>query len=556
MDWSALSDRAESGRQEVYAFSLPPWHSVEILTPRPFGEPFPVHRRLSVAIPGEGRMWTPSIYSGIVVAFAILIGLAHPREAFSDGWLWLAIASLMLSFGHFGAVWVLQQIPGALEQTESAMGGPYWLLQHLPGYSAFRYPTKWLPLFAVGTTMFAARWISTPRVPSTASVLLVSVACLTMAVVCQVAFDHGIRSERQYVDEYWGPLDWQGGWWVARNSWLVSLVGLLAIARLRSESGHWSAFLLVVLCAIDCGWNAFRMLPTVSVAEEQRLCARVEVASDWDESSADAVRVLRTQSREWPRVWSKGSSTDRALEVAVSERIAWFGRWHLYDRVAVFNSTTSIRSKALASFWMAANRKQLGMTNKERQDFWELVRRWLAIDTVCHVDGKTSIRESQRELVSVYRKRNREVQPIRGFSEWQEPMAVKQVIEQLAAGIEPAPSAAIEPTEIRSTYVEVVADGWASADVRSDHGCLIERNQFQDGHWIAVLESRRGDRIERSVFPSGVLKQAVVVPPGDWRVEFRYRPWWKWPTVFLTLGSVLVWCSLFIANHKRPISVV
>ena len=80
------------------------------------------------------------------------------------------------------------------------------------------------------------------------------------------------------------------------------------------------------------------------------------------------------------------------MEVAVSERAAWFGRWHLADRAAVFNSTVSIRSHKIASFWNALNAQRRSLSRSEQQALWSSIRRWLSINGSCHLDGGRSLR--------------------------------------------------------------------------------------------------------------------------------------------------------------------
>ena len=105
-------------------------------------------------------MWTPTIYTGVLGALALLTYLIRLRRDGIDAWWMIAILGLLLSFGHFGFAWLVQQIPGALNGVDSAIGGPYWILhQWLPGYDSFRYPTKWLPVFALATSILVTKCV-------------------------------------------------------------------------------------------------------------------------------------------------------------------------------------------------------------------------------------------------------------------------------------------------------------------------------------------------------------------------------------------------------------
>ncbi|EMI21449.1 putative membrane protein, partial [Rhodopirellula maiorica SM1] len=109
VSWSAQSDRVlpdenshwlappvpSSRRGQAYQFSVAPWHLAEFLTPSAFGSLLPQYRRLSSLIPGDGRIWTPSVYMGLLVAIAILstvlsvIRRPATRKPTGDAILWL-----------------------------------------------------------------------------------------------------------------------------------------------------------------------------------------------------------------------------------------------------------------------------------------------------------------------------------------------------------------------------------------------------------------------------------------------------------------------------------
>ena len=80
VSWSRQSERVQSNdsqawhapplpgsqRDKVFHFSLPPWHLAELVTPNAWGRLFPVNHRISRSLPGDGRMWTPTIYLGMI----------------------------------------------------------------------------------------------------------------------------------------------------------------------------------------------------------------------------------------------------------------------------------------------------------------------------------------------------------------------------------------------------------------------------------------------------------------------------------------------------------
>ncbi|MEL6106483.1 MAG: hypothetical protein AAFU85_10615 [Planctomycetota bacterium] len=546
LDWSRHSDRAASRvqRREAFEFSFPPWHLAEVLSARPFGEPFPRHRRLGVLIPGDGRMWTPSIYAGTVVGLALLLGLIQKRSAARSCWLWLASISMLLCFGHFGAVWVIQQVPGLLEDWDSAIGGPYWMLwSGVRGYSAFRYPAKWLPIFALAASMVTALWISTrPSKSETRISWGLAIVALLIGVVHQgmLLFEYQFAS--RHADEYWGPCDQRGGWWIARNGWLISATCFAALATVRGRAIQSRSVLALtlLLIAIDVGCSATRLLPLISVRQETELLSRLAVESPTHQ------RSLRTQSGSWPKTWQTTGSDSRAMEVAVGERASWLGRWHLADRRAVFNSTVSIRSRKVADFWNAFNKRRRSLNRAQQQQLWQSIGRWLGIDGNCHLDGSRTIEIDGMEFARVLRFRHGDSTFARAFTDWQPPRSMDEILASLAEGGIVLPSVAIEPPQLRGSaepHVDVREP--RVINVSSDNGCVLERCQLQDGHWTARLVSTDRQTTRRAtVFPSSQLNQAVFVPAGQWVVHFEYRPWWKWPSVAVMATGWLLWLGL------------
>nr|WP_143547611.1 hypothetical protein [Rhodopirellula sp. SM50] len=585
LDWSRQSVRAArvAQRSEVYEFSLAPWNAIETVTPRPFGNLFPIHRRIANAIPGEGRMWTPSLYAGLVVGFALLCRLARPRSYLAEPWLAVSLISLTICFGHFGLVWWLQQIPGVLEQSDSAIGGPFWMLcQWIPGYSSFRYPVKWLPVFAIASSMVAAQWISSERDKIELPLaLILLVGFVAGGVLVHLA---GQRWERWLpinpdtlpVDEYWGPLDVAGSltliggscWWTVAV--LCALVGLRRFAEWQNQRrpAIWIGAAWVALIAFDAIANTSTLLPRVDVWRERQLAHQASPAP------IPRTRTLRTQAGMWPQQWRTTGSINRPLEVAASERIAWFGRWHLVHRQAVFNSMVSIKSRSYGEFWWSCNHHLQSLDREQRSAFWKAIRQWLAIGAVSHVDGHSATAADGMTLVSVERRMTEPVRDVRVFTDWLPEKPLRELVPEigrhsglplphLAAAPPPSRSNAAPPAGStaraaersaersagRSARVDRAADG--TILVNCDTDCVLERCVYQDGHWQARLDSVAGDS-SRSlpVFRSSHLNQAVVIPPGSWRVRFEYRPWWKAPTlVVATSATILLAILIFLPNQ-------
>ena len=595
--WSSQSDRvvAEteddwtepplpgSRRYEAYQFSLPPWHIAELLTPNAFGSLLPIYRRSSSLLPGEGRMWTPTIYLGAIttIGFICIVLFRRGGERKVNAWMWLAVISLLLSFGHFGFVWLMQQIPGVLPRTDSAIGGPYWILSSfMPRYDAFRYPTKWLPFFSLGASVAIALWIeefqwreSFRRIGFIVSAIVVLIAIAAGVFIGQLT---NIDLSRHSADIFWGPLDGNGAAVEIARSLLHSVVVLFAITSVMFFGGRRS-------------WNRTRSINTLVLLTATELCfVGVPLVAKVDRNveqqalgiarlDGQAHRWMRTQGDgSWPRQWRETSNVHRLSEVEVSGRLAWFGRWHLADREPVFNNMVSIRSRRVSAFWKAAHRVTKSMSSSERDLFWQHIRQWLRIDGILHVSGNsTPLKIDQISYCIADVSIRKEADYESGFSfahNWQvtNDQTSVEVFEhfmkqvhfacgrpqaQLNAegpiGIEPPPDA--NP----SVTIDRLAQSPDQVMIRvsNESDGILLRSTLQDGGWVAEAR-RKGEESWQKLRVHSVdfLTQGVPLPSGDWEVRFRYAPWWLWWAMTVSGVSWLAYAILATLSIRQTAS--
>ena len=222
-------------------------------------------------------MWTPTIYTGMsVVAVLILCLLRHCRVTV-DRWLVMAVAGICLSFGHFGFVMLIQTATGALANVDSAVGGPYWLLYNaMPGYDSFRYPAKWLPIFALGLSIAVAqvfdrydwrpiplRWFAITAIAFLFAIGVVGLLRQNPAWITSNA--------EQHQDEFWGPLYLDGG--LAQIQWsivhsAVAILSILAVTRLPISIANRLLFLVLII-GIDLGIANYNLVATIPVDRSQ-----------------------------------------------------------------------------------------------------------------------------------------------------------------------------------------------------------------------------------------------------------------------------------------------
>lgn len=413
-DWSLQSDRAgrkepfrkiiqspksESPRREAFAFSIPPWHLTELVSPQPFGQLYPVNTRMSLRFFDEARMWVPTLYMGFFVGLSLLSLKDRWNRKKLDRWWLLAVLAMAASLGSYGALWFVQFITGAFKQFDGSVGGIYWCLYWLvPGYDAFRYPAKWLPFFAIGVSIATAKMMDHPssveRVRRLLLPALLTFALMTLAAwlmnLSQTIISKPIQAWIPK-DPFWGPLQIRLAWQNTTTSLLhssVAAASLITVFWLNLKY-KWShrrlqlAILLVLIVDLSIAVN--QHLLKLSRGEEYAILDVADRAIIGQSSRQDLTntRWLRTRSGTgWPRSWQETSSPDRALEVEAGGQLNWFGRWHLKDRASVFNSATSIRSAAISSFWKATRSLTEKQTPEENAELWQQVQHWLSIDGV------------------------------------------------------------------------------------------------------------------------------------------------------------------------------
>jgi hypothetical protein len=554
ISWSRQSDRTDQGlnQREAMKFSVPPWHFAELFTPNLSGSLTPVNRRISTLIPGDGQMWTMTLFMGLLPMVMLLDRLTRWRRTRCDVWLCIALLAGSLAMGHFGIVWWLQWMTGSLRDFDSATWGSYWwLYQCLPGYDALRYPAKWLPFFAMGMSIACAGWVDdndcfqAPKAIKCTGAILI----LSLIGIAWIPLKH----LPTICDELWGPLDVFGARSEVLFSLTFSLGSLIALSivflKFLPCHPHRAVCWMIVLLAIELTWSASIQVGKVSVADEQTIFDRH--GKDLPESP---MRLLRMQRDPlWPGLWQETSSQDRLLQVEAHSRAAFFGRWHLAGEHAVVNNFVSIRSRHHADFWKTITEVQSG----GRSIDWNAIQGWLAVDRVIvQSSGRLSSEQttpdpSEIELLSNWRSCH--------------PSALKEEdfhnrileIASGAGGRALAVSSSVPTADPRTSskaatgFVKASSPESLLVDVSCDQAVLLVRPIYQDGNWIV---ERRIKGVANSDWQASVvskvdfLKQGTIVPPGRWELRFSYQPWWWLPSIGIAL---VAWAAVGIALYQR-----
>lgn len=551
LDWAGQSIRysplSAQHAGDRYAFSVAPWHWLELALPRASGQLFPVYTRISHLITDDGKTWALTLYAGLL-PLALSIARFHRRPwRRMDLWDYLAPLSLAMALGSFGVGYALRAaLPQLAFDWDDATGGPYWwLVKLVPGYSGFRYPAKWLVFLPLGIAVCAARQMSGLTVRRRRQLAQIIFAIAAVASATAVLIAVGLHQAAQQVSElfqisdpFWGPLQWQ----TATQELAVSALAVNTIAAAAFWFCHrpWRAQVLsrclVALVAIDLAIVAWPTVATVSRAAEARLLqlatrtdtpARQSTNLDKAEATRGHRAMRFVRGSAWPVDWQQLPSTgqQRMLTVEASQRYTRYGRWHLMVDQAVFNPVTSLPPHRAQSFWRAANGLSRQAASSKQSTYWDRLLGWLAIDQRWDVgvtnSGQTepvhSVHESLPSL---------QIQPVRSPSphvlwvpywrvideqRWVSPITFAKRLREVTSD-SPAPPLIEVPKKSGHQLTAQVAASDASGDVPPDSSAgttqlavlqaspecwtiqidstrsgLLCIKQFQDGNWRATI---------------------------------------------------------------------
>lgn len=193
MQWADLvlgrSSAAAPHHELIYRLTLQPWRLIELVWPAASG---PLFYRwptvLGLDAPGP---WVDSLYAGVVPAAAVATAIGRQGRRGSAVKIWLVVlgCAFWASLGGLGLAGLgrgaMALASGDIEaigyRPGDEVGGLYWLLTVIaPGYAGFRYPSKWLTVFALAFAQIAALVLT--RLDETAVRRRLATTCLTLAV--------------------------------------------------------------------------------------------------------------------------------------------------------------------------------------------------------------------------------------------------------------------------------------------------------------------------------------------------------------------------------------
>jgi hypothetical protein len=406
----------DSHQANALQFSVGPWRWAELFWPNVGGRQFPVHRRWMEIIPAEGRIWTPTLYMGLLPALvglgALQFRLRNPRVA----WLsWMFVLGMAGSLGAYGIGWLTDQLRWVVWGDVAGrtwlgpqVGGLYWLMTLLlPGYALFRYPAKLLVMATLALSLLAAlgwdRAWSERAGRMRRSMAGLGVASL-LAAGLVLAACWPIRKLLQYVppDRLFGPLDVTGAW----IDLLTALVHTAVVCSLlgwfwrRGEHGHplvWQC-LTVLVCAAELTVAQRWLVPGApeSIWQQEPSTAQAIRQDRRRRSLADGFRVFRASAAGWrPAAWQSTSSPGRQVEGLRWDRDTLLPRHHLTTDLAVVESRSPFRAADFQQFLNVARQHGTQRSDGVREPCRELLdalaAQYLALPQGFRLEGTVEV---------------------------------------------------------------------------------------------------------------------------------------------------------------------
>jgi len=588
--------------EHIYQFSVGPWRLAELAWPNCTGQMFPLHRRWLSAVPAEGRVWTPSLYLGLV---PLLLGLSVWRLRGGPPavrWLsWASLLATLAALGGYGAGWLLHEVRCGLLGARAddmlvgwPVGGLYWLLVvFLPGYVYFRYPAKLLVIAALALSQLAA--IALDRLGQhepatlrrwTLGFVLLSLAAYLASWMIEPAWNAWTGHVRP--DVLYGPFDAAGSLTGLRASLLHAVLlgalfwGLLGEAGRRSP--RWLAPALLLLTAADVSMSNGWMVLTAPHSDwtETSPVADSIAARELQDGGEPPFRVFRGSRRHWyPPEWPLRGSSERHRESFRWDRQTLYPKYHLENGLAIVESYGSSSSYDYLAV-LGAGRRYGWRRPDSVAEPSPAVLDVLGVKYLILPEA-AGYPFAERLPLAAHRP------PVPNTALWHRPDAyprawiVRQVItvpplrragpDQIARRTRQVFFPGDAPYDLRKTAV-VESDEKPSLpanpppDAATDERCQIVLNEpqrveidaelpqpgllvlsdlFYPG-WTATVSTDGGPPAVVPIFRTNRIMRGVALPGGKHRIIFVYRP----PLFYAGAAiSVLAWIAAGLALVRR-----
>ncbi len=497
------ASQRSSGVDFDYAmnFSFAPLRTLNFVAPNLFGTPADGSYR------EQGAFFEYAVYVGLIPlisAVAALLGWLRRRRAADlppytrqlPFWTLIVGVAFVLALGKFSPVF------------------PF-LYRYLPTFSLFQAPARWHLWTVFGLSVMAGIgvdfWRRDVRTRAWATrLLLASVAAIIGLVVVLFALPASTEGTRILA---------RGALPTAISAALAAWLTLRQPAPAERRYRRWMALVLIAV-ALDLGWAAWGLNPTVP-------------AAFYDRRAADRTPTERAY---WPDAAENHVKFDTYLQIddyraavdhAAAYRASGLPNLNLLDRLPLLDNFDPLipdnqaayvqmieTSDQPAALLQAAGVSSVYLPDGTRRALDRPASRAWVVGGICWHPDADSLTAALRD------------------PDWQ-PL---EQAHALGDGGCPTPAPAEPPDQLllddRGSRVQI------DLRLRRD-GWLVVADTRYPG-WTATL-----DGSPAYVYPVNLAFGAVPVPPGDHLVEFVYRPAWLLPGILISVVSLLITLLLF-----------
>lgn len=581
--WPALAGKTvpRTHHDAVYQFSTAPWRWLELVWPNVGGRQYPENRRWMNAIPAEGRVWSPSLYVGLMPLILATTGLRFRRGTVRRRWLsWMTVGAIVASLGWYGLGWCWSEAIGAVggegePPVGPSCGGLYWLMTvALPGYVQFRYPSKWWVIAQLGICLLAAHgmdgWIRGRLPRLTRRLVLLAFATIGLLLIAlflspwMASVLNGMPP-----DNLFGPLDSEG----ATSDFRTALIHTLLVAG------------LAVVC-VRTGWLSQRgqtvaliVLTSVELLVAQQWLVALAPRDTWTgpsivETAVDAGALPEASDRPfprrvtrrrrtlwWPPEWIHSHSPDRQREAAAWESRTLYPNHHLTAGIGLIGSSGAMTRADFAAVLHVAEafadpteprQLPLGVLQSLQASVYLAPAQAIGGDgsSLCWTSNGVSVRRIEHPLPRSWIVHKIDRSPAWKAGSWQSlckrtekiwypegrlrDFRRSAVVESNADLGEVDDSLSEESSSV-SRVTGFTANRVELSASLSQAGLLVINEQYDDG-WVAAVTSLDDDDSSSprsaDVLRTNRIMRGVLLPPGNHQVVLRYRPrsffWGAW----------------------------
>lgn len=574
-----------SHHASVYDFSVGPWRWLEFIWPNIGGRMFPEHRRWMNAIPAEGRIWTPSLYMGLLplLAACSVFSLRRKSDVTTRWFSWLVLFGLIGSLGVYGLGFVWHEISCGIlggDPEQRALGAPvgglYWLLvTFVPSYVQFRYPAKLMVLASLGLALLAARgWDNMSAGPRWTRWISLALLALSLLAVVVVGLSPGHWSwlDQAVPSEYpFGGFDAAGCRWdvlLALAHTSAVAIGWLACTFCSSRYRVAGPLLLLLLTAVELSLAQHWMIAS---APESALAVNSPLREEWTPPHS-----LRTCYRG---AWHNPQHPHQPFREPFSHEklLAWerqslAERFHLSEGVRKLDATTALAPADLSAALLVAKQHARGDTEPTNAWLGDMGINWqlapAADDAGYWVDVRSDRTLADRTAPKVFTPRS-----VHSLPELQvvSPATLAQRSHDIffpqgtAAPLLEAAVVELPPGESWTGQFDVPRRGIVR------HGLLeVAPNQYQvqvdpttehllvvaiayDSDWVATSRDSSGQPLPLTIYRTNRLQCGVKLAPGIQTVQFVYRPrmFYIGAVISGIAWSVVLLASLWLPRWRR-----